>query len=229
MKEIYIVEDDENIQELIIYALTSANFNVIGFSSSKEFYLKLNDSKPDLIILDIMLPGEDGISILKNLKSNIQTQDIPIIMLTAKSSELDKITGLDLGADDYITKPFSVLELISRIKAVLRRSSKDDLSVLKVNNIYLDKNTRIVTSNNTTIDLTFKEFELLEYLIINKNIVLNRSDLLTNIWGYDFAGETRTVDMHIASLRQKLASEGKNIITIRNIGYKLEEVYEEKD
>ena len=221
MSKIYIIEDDDNIRELVMYALDSSNFKSVGFENPSDFWKTLKNEIPDLVLLDIMLPNEDGITILKKLKNDSATKELPVIMLTAKGSEYDRVKGLDLGADDYITKPFSVLELISRIKAVLRRSSgieNNNTITIGAVTICLDK--RNVVSEGETIVLTFKEFELLHYLMQNKDIVLDRERILEKIWGFDFEGESRTVDVHVKTLRQKLKNGGEIIKTIRNVGYK---------
>ena len=226
MLKIYIVEDDEDIREVVKYALCSAGFDVTAFESSSNFFETVNDSPPVLILLDIMLPGDDGLDILKKLRSTDKTKKLPIIMLTAKSSELDKVKGLDFGADDYITKPFGVMELVSRINAVLRRSDtdkKDDRAILEFDNITIDNNRRTVIAAGESITLTFKEYELLNYLMLNKGLALERNKILEVVWGYDFEGESRTLDMHIRSLRQKLGPLAHNIKTIRNVGYKFGE------
>ena len=191
---IYIVEDDSNISELVVYTLKMAGFDAQSFTCGTELFKQLENNIPELILLDIMLPGEDGIIILKKIRKTFQTHKIPVIMLTAKGSEYDKVTGLDCGADDYVTKPFGMMELVSRIKAVLRRYS-----------------------------LTFKEFEMLCMLIESKGLVLSRNKLLESIWGYDFDGETRTIDVHVRSLRQKLGNSGNIIETVRGIGYRIGE------
>ncbi len=225
MPTIYCVEDDENIRELIVYALKNSNFDAVGFENAEEFYLALNKSVPDLVLLDIMLPGEDGLSILKKLKSQSATEYIPVMMITAKTSEYDKVIGLDMGADDYITKPFGVMELISRVKALLRRVNRNKpTGIISLNNITLDYDKRLVTVDDSPIQLTYKEFELLYYLLKNQNIVLSRDNILNEIWGFDFEGETRTVDVHIGALRQKLGKSGQLIQTIRNVGYKIGEI-----
>lgn len=225
MIKIYCVEDDENIRELIIYALKNNGFDAVGFERTEGFFKAINMSIPDLILLDIMLPGEDGLSILRKLRSNSSTESIPIIMITAKSSEYDRVIGLDMGADDYIVKPFSIMELISRIKALLRRVNKNPSSnTIILKNITLDQSTRLVTVNNSIVQLTYKEFELLYYLLKNQNIVLTRENILNEVWGYDYEGETRTVDVHIGTLRQKLGQSGALIQTIRNVGYKIGEI-----
>ena len=223
MNKIYIIEDDDNIRGMVAYALTSAGFAVEGFSDGKEFWQFEDDEKASLILLDIMLPGEDGISILNKLKKSDDLKMIPVIMLTARGSEYDRIKGLDLGADDYVTKPFSVLEIISRIKAVLRRCAvtEEKPNQLQVANIILNNDKHMVYVDNKEITLTYKEFELLCYLMINVGIVLSRNRILEQVWGFDYNGESRTVDMHIKSLRQKLLTGGENIKTIRNVGYKI--------
>ena len=226
MTNIYCVEDDESIRELILYALKSGGYNVQGFESGKELFEVLNRNSAELILLDIMLPFEDGFSILKKLRENISTKAIPVIMLTAKTSEYDKVKGLDLGADDYITKPFGVMELLSRIRAVLRRVEKNDNSIIiSCGGITINTEKRSVLVGDNVCTLTFKEFELLYYLIKNNSIVLSRDKLLQEIWGYDFEGESRTVDMHIKTLRQKLQNCGVSdvIKTVRSVGYKFEE------
>lgn len=224
MTRIYCVEDDENIRELIVYALCSNGYEALGFEDGEGFYDSLKDSLPDLVLLDIMLPGEDGLQILKRLRGNSKTRDISIIMVSAKDSEFDKVKGLDLGADDYITKPFGVMELISRVKALLRRTKTSDqgTDILSVDRITIDYEKRLVSIEDTPVELTYKEFELLYYLLKNQGIVLTRDRILREIWGFDFEGETRTVDVHIGNIRQKLGDECKIIKTIRNVGYKVE-------
>ena len=224
MPHIWIVEDDADIREIAIYALRTANFEALGFECGDVFFAMLeSNAKPDLVILDIMLPGEDGLTILKRLRQIPQYQALPIIMLTAKTSEYDKVKGLDLGADDYLTKPFGVMELISRIKALLRRSSfvPNNQQEVIYQNIQMSNSSRAVTVDGAAVSLTFKEYELLHYLLINKGIVLNRDKILETVWGYDYEGESRTLDMHIKSLRRKLGVAGEHIKTIRNVGYKL--------
>ena len=222
MSKIYCVEDDESIRQLIVYALKNNGFEAEGFENGDKFFSKVQSFMPNLILLDIMLPGEDGLKILEKLKANFTLKEIPVIMLTAKTSEFDKVKGLDMGADDYISKPFGVMELISRVKAVLRRTNTPSPSnSLSFNGIFLDYEKRIITAEGRTIDLTYKEFELLYYLLKNQDIVLTREMLMNQIWGFDFEGGTRTVDVHIATLRQKLGGKGKLIQTIRNVGYKV--------
>lgn len=220
MPLIYIVEDDENIREIQRYALKNSGFDVQEFSCGKELCRALEDALPSLILLDIMLPEEDGLDILLKLRKNNATSRIPIIMVTAKSSELDKVKGLDLGADDYMTKPFGIMELISRVKALLRRT-KDmvETPVLTSGSIEVDTEKRIVTVNGAVCELTFKEFELLKMLLINQGIVLSRNKIMDQVWGFDYEGESRTVDMHIKTLRQKLGEGGGAIKTVRNVGY----------
>ena len=219
---IYCVEDDMNIRELVAYALKTSGYEAIGFENAAEFYKGLKDGNPDLILLDIMLPDEDGISILKKLRAKNEYKDIPVIMLTAKSTEYDKVKGLDVGADDYVTKPFGVMELISRIKAVLRRSQKSiSTDMMVLGDIHLDIQKHEVTASGKEIVLTYKEFELLTYLMKNQGIVLSRDKILEVIWNYDYEGESRTVDVHIGSLRQKLGSSGNMIETVRGVGYKM--------
>jgi len=227
LEKIFIVEDDENIRELVIYALTSSGFDVVGFECGDVFFDVINKcvDLPSLLLLDIMLPGEDGLSILKRLRNDHRYKTLPIIMLSAKNSEFDKVKGLDMGADDYIAKPFGVMELISRINAAIRRSGNASTSSnnLRCLNISLDNKRHSVTVDDENINLTYKEFELLNYLMLNKEVVLSRDKIMESIWGYDFEGESRTVDMHIKTLRQKLGSAGEHIKTVRNVGYKIGE------
>ena len=225
-KWIYYVEDDTSIRELVLYALKTAEFQVMGFENAASFYKRMKEQQPDLILLDIMLQDEDGVSILKKLKSRPDTENIPVIMMTAKSSEYDKVLGLDSGADDYITKPFGVMELISRVKAVIRRSDRSKGSageVLKIGELVLDEQKHEVYARGQEVSLTFKEFELLSYLMKNRGLVLSRDKILNTIWNYEYEGESRTVDVHIGSLRQKLGTCGDFIKTIRGIGYKIED------
>ncbi len=227
MALIYLVEDDSDIRELETYALQNSDLEVQSFTDSTELYEALGKRIPDLVLLDIMLPGEDGMSILKHLRSDSETQTVPIIMVTAKTTEADKVSGLDTGADDYITKPFGVTELVSRVKALLRRTSRDFSAgagmILRYDPIVMNIETHRVTVHDEPVELTFKEFELLKFLLQNKGTVVTRSRLMDTVWGFAFAGETRTVDMHIKTLRQKLGEAGKLIITIRNVGYRLGE------
>lgn len=222
MTKIFCVEDDKSIRDLIIYALSNEGFEVKGFEDFKSMRKGLEGETPDLFLLDIMLPGEDGLFILDWLRHN-SYKDTPAIMLTAKDHEIDKVKGLDLGADDYITKPFSILELCARVRAILRRVSQDDSTIIEANGIRIDKISRRVYVDDKEIELTYKEFELLAYLVQNKGIVLSRDKIMSEIWGFDFEGESRTVDVHIAFLRQKLGKKGQYIKTIRNVGYKMED------
>ncbi len=223
MQDIFCVEDDADIKELIEYTLSSSGFRVTGFENAAAFWKGIKTKTPSLVLLDIMLPDEDGMQILKKLKANMDTAAIPTIMLTAKSGQIDKIKALDGGADDYVTKPFDIPELISRINAVLRRSEKKSFAdVLKLNDITVDNSSRRVTVGETEISLTYKEFELLSQLIRNKGLVMTRDKLMVSVWGTDFKGESRTVDVHIRTLRQKLGTAGSCIETVRNVGYKAE-------
>lgn len=219
MSLIYIVEDDKNILEIESFALKNSGHDIVGFGCAKDFYQGLNHSLPDLILLDIMLPDEDGLSILKKLRSDKRTHRLPIIMITAKTTEIDKVKGLDSGADDYMTKPFGVMELISRVKALLRRSQNTESKVYQFDTIVLDDEKHLVTVAGEICDLTYKEYELLKLFIMNIGIVFNRERILERIWGTDFEGESRAIDMHIKNLRQKLKDSGKYIKTIRNVGY----------
>jgi len=222
MQKIYIVEDDEDIREIVIYALLSAGFDAVGFEKDEEFFAALDAGLPSLILLDIMLPENDGLTILKRLRNAPGTKDIPVIMLTAKNSEYDKVKGLDMGADDYISKPFGVMELISRIKAVLRRSGAEQSGKMAISGLTLDHARREVYSNDEPVRLTYKEYELLYYLMLNAGFALSRDKIMETVWGYDYEGESRTVCMHIKTLRKKLGPTGSLIKTIRNVGYKLE-------
>lgn len=219
---IYIVEDDTAIKELECYALINSEFSVEGFERGKELFDALTTKIPALILLDIMLPDEDGIHILKKIRSTMAYRDIPIIMVTAKTTEIDAVKGLDMGADDYITKPFGVMELVSRVKAVLRRTQKaEHQQILIYKNIVIDEAQHKVFIDDEEIELTYKEYEVLKLLIINKGIVLTRDKIMESIWGYDFEQGNRTVDVHIQSLRKKIKSAGVHIKTIRNVGYKV--------
>ena len=221
---IFGVEDDSNIRELVVYTLETTGFKARGFEDGRSFLEALALETPELILLDIMLPGEDGISLLKQLKASVKTQDIPVIMMTAKGTEYDKVMGLDLGADDYVTKPFGMMELISRVKAVLRRSRKNAVNVedrIALGRIVMDVRKHEVQSDGETVALTLKEFELLKRMLKNPDIVLTRDQLLEDIWGYDFDGETRTVDVHVRTLRQKLGDAGEQIQTVRGVGYRI--------
>lgn len=223
MQKVFLVEDDDNIRQMVSYALSMAGFEPEGFAEGEAFWEALEKESPSLVLLDIMLPGEDGVSILKRLKRSEKTAKLPVILLTAKSAEYDRVKGLDLGADDYITKPFSVMEAISRIRAVLRRCGREPqkTATLRTGAIALDEDRRTVFANDAEIGLTFKEFELLRCLMANEGIALSRDKLLEQVWGFDYSGESRTVDMHIKSLRQKLGDCGAIIKTVRNVGYKI--------
>ena len=252
MHRILLVEDDTNIRDATLYALRASGFEALGFEDAAAFYGELS-RKPEnvaLVLLDIMLPGEDGLTILRKLRASRQTKDLPVIMLTARGSEFDKVTGLDLGADDYIVKPFSVMEMMSRISAVLRRTGsaaaesaapatastsatastgspqdsardKSHGQTLEHKGLSLNDAKRTVSVDGTQVALTFKEYELLRYLLINSGLALSRDRIIEEVWGYDYEGESRTLDMHIKSLRQKLGPAGADITTIRNFGYRL--------
>ncbi len=218
---IYCVEDDDNIRELVIYTLETTGLKAKGFAEGTAFMEALAFDTPELILLDIMLPGDDGLELLRKLKNSAKTKDIPVIMVTAKGAEYDKVIGLDSGADDYVTKPFGMMELVSRIKAVLRRSGRvADQELLSVGSVTVDVKKHEVKVAGEVVTLTLKEFELLERLMRNQNIVLTRDQLLEDIWGYDFDGETRTVDVHVRTLRQKLGAGGDMIQTVRGVGYR---------
>lgn len=222
MALIYIVEDDESIREIETIALKNSNYIVSAFENAKEFYKKLDELVPDLILLDVMLPDESGYDIVRKLRKRPATQDIPIIMVTAKTTEMDMIKGLDGGADDYIKKPFSIMELITRVKALLRRTAKEEPKLLKLDDLVIDHERHVVTVNNDPVDLTYKEYELLRLLMGSQGIVMTREVIMRNVWDTDFEGETRTVDMHIKTLRHKLGDYGSRIKTVRNVGYVIE-------
>ncbi len=221
MPLIYIVEDDPSIQEIEVIALKNSNYMVRAFDRASTFYSALEEVLPDLILLDIMLPDEDGYKIIRKLRSSQKTKPIPVIMITAKTTEMDMVKGLDNGADDYIRKPFSVMELLSRIRALLRRSTETASSKIYVGNIQLDHERHTVSVNEHNINLTLKEYELLRYLMINKEHVLSREAIMRHVWGVDFEIESRTVDMHIKTLRQKLGDAGSQIHTVRGVGYSI--------
>ncbi len=223
---IYCVEDEANIQELIMYALRTAGFDVVGCTNASELENRLKENLPQMILLDIMLPEKDGLTILKEVRENELTKHIPVILITAKTSEYDKIKGLDLGADDYITKPIAVMEMISRVKAVLRRCSfinEESSDEVKVSNITVNKKKRTVFVYDKEVSLSYREFELLCFLMENQGLVFSRDSLLTTVWGYEYSGESRTVDVHIRTLRQKIGDDGTIIQTVRNVGYKFGE------
>lgn len=220
---IYVVEDDRNIQEIETVALQNVGYQVRGFDCAGDFRQEMQKDIPDLVILDIMLPDADGIELLKELRQNKRTESLPVIMITAKSLEIDKVRGLDSGADDYLTKPFGVMELISRVKALLRRAKKiQEDEVLVLAEITLNPAKRSCMIQNEVIELTYKEYELLSLLMQNAGIVMKRNLLMERVWGVDYLGESRTLDMHIKTLRQKLGDAGRHIKTVRNVGYKAE-------
>ncbi len=221
---IYCVEDEDSIRDLMLYTLGMAGFEAKGFSGSKPFWEAMKTELPELIILDIMLPGEDGISVLKALRASAASADIPVIMATAKGTEYDKVIGLDLGADDYLCKPFGMMEMVSRIKAVLRRTgSKKKAAVIVCGGVRIDPIRHSVTADGQNVTLTLKEYDLLKLLAGNPGCVFTRDSLLSSVWGSDFAGETRTVDVHVGTLRTKLGAAGQQIQTVRGVGYKMEE------
>ncbi len=220
---IYIVEDDSGIRELLVYTLTNSGYQAVGFASPIPFWEAMETNTPQLILLDIMLPQEDGLSVLTKLRNNSATANIPVIMVTAKSAEYDKVQGLDSGADDYITKPFGMMELVSRVKALLRRTKAEPTppSALTYGEIEIHPKSRTVLVQGQSITITLKEFELLQLFMQHPNQVFEREELLQKIWGYSFEGESRTLDVHIRTLRQKLGDCGSYIETVRGIGYKL--------
>ncbi len=224
---IFIVEDDENIREMEGYALKNSGYDVMGFADGNTMMKSLETALPKLILLDIMLPGDDGLTILRSLREDERTKKIPIMMVTAKTTELDKVRGLDMGADDYLAKPFGIMELVSRVKALLRRSGVDaekasgDRIYYEFGAIKMNDSSRRVTSAGVETDLTYKEYELLKFLLVNQNIVMSRDRILSEVWGFDYEGESRTVDMHIKTLRQKLGEAGSAIKTVRSVGYKI--------
>ncbi|MED9807050.1 MAG: winged helix-turn-helix domain-containing protein [Lachnospiraceae bacterium] len=221
---IYCVEDDAGIRELMIYTLQASDLQAKGLPDADAFWAAMEKEKPKLILLDIMLPGEDGISILKKLKAQSTTADIPVIMATAKGTEYDKVIGLDLGADDYLAKPFGMMEMVSRVKAVLRRAYKDEKTdIVAVGKLTLNPQTHTVRAGGEKVILTLKEFELLHKFMRHPGRVYSREQLLSDIWGADYVGETRTVDVHIGTLRTKLGECGEYIDTVRGVGYRLEE------
>ncbi|WP_337384111.1 response regulator transcription factor [Acidaminococcus timonensis] len=225
MSLVYCVEDDENIRELVRYALCSQKFQAEAFPDGPSFWKAMEGKKPDLVLLDIMLPGESGLDILKKLRSQPATAGLPIIMLTARTSEYDVVTGLDAGADDYISKPFGIMELLSRVKAVLRRGGlqkPQSQDLLVCGDITMDLKKHQVTTSGKPCVLTVKEFDLLHYLMANMGIVLSRDQIMEAVWDFSYAGESRTIDMHIRSLRQKLGPAGKVIQTVRGVGYRIQ-------
>ena len=220
---IYCVEDDDSIRELMVYALRASQVEAEGFRDGLELFRALESNRPDLITLDIMLPGMDGIEILKKLRSNPATERIPVIMASAKGTEYDKVLGLDLGADDYLVKPFSMMEMVSRIRAVLRRAAPVEKKLLRLGQLELDPENHTATSQGVRLDLTNKEFKLLQLFMTHPGRVYSRDLLLEKVWGSDYLGETRTVDVHIGTLRTKLGDCGEYIRTVRGVGYRMEE------
>lgn len=220
---IFCVEDDDSIRELVVYTLISSGFEAAGFPDAGTFWTALEGTSPELVLLDIMLPGEDGISVLRKLRANPRTEALPVIIATAKGTEYDKVVGLDIGADDYLVKPFGMMEMVSRVKAVLRRSRpKNDAPLLCCGQIRVDKARHTVSIGGQRVSLTLKEYELLCLFMENPGRVFTRDQLLRSVWGLDFVGESRTVDVHIGTLRTKLGQEGKWIETVRGVGYKME-------
>ena len=224
---IWCVEDDSSIRDIEVYALTSTGFEARGFEDGDSFWDALQSQKPELIVLDVMLPGKDGVTLLKLMKQTEEFRDIPVIMATAKGTEYDKIQSLDLGADDYLVKPFGIMEMVSRVKAVLRRCrpAKESKS-LKLEGLVLNPEEHTVTIDGERVILTYKEYELLHLFLSQPGIAFTREQLLSSVWNTEYAGETRTVDMHIRTLRQKLGSYGTLIETVRNVGYRLENSYD---
>ena len=220
---IYLVEDDDSIRELVLYTLHTTGFEAEGFRNAADFWQALEKELPQLVLLDIMLPDEDGLHILKRLRAGAETADLPVMMLTAKSSEYDRVVGLDSGADDYMPKPFGMMELVSRVRALLRRAAKPatEDKLFTAGSLAVDVKRRAVTVDGEPVILTYKEFELLCYLLENRGVVLSRDQILTKIWDYNYSGETRTVDVHIRTLRQKLGNAGALIETVRGVGYRL--------
>lgn len=220
---IYLLEDDDSIRELVLYTLHTTGFEAEGFRNAADFWQALEKELPQLVLLDIMLPDEDGLHILKRLRAGAETADLPVMMLTAKSSEYDRVVGLDSGADDYMPKPFGMMELVSRVRALLRRAAKPaaEDKLFTAGSLAVDVKRRAVTVDGEPVILTYKEFELLCYLLENRGVVLSRDQILTKIWDYNYSGETRTVDVHIRTLRQKLGDAGTLIETVRGVGYRL--------
>lgn len=220
---IWCVDDDNAIRDIEVYTLETTGFKARGFTDGASMLEAIKNELPELIILDIMLPGEDGVEILRKLRSDTRTKNLPVIMATAKGTEMDKIQSLDIGADDYLVKPFGVMEMVARVKAVLRRCERHDENELKVGNISINETKHIVIADGTKVTLTLKEFEMLKLFMQNPGRVLSRDRLLSEIWGIDYTGESRTVDVHIKTLRQKLGESGRMIETVIGVGYRLEE------
>ena len=221
---IYFLEDDNSIRELVVYTMNSTGFEATGFSKPREFWAAMDRETPSLVLLDIMLPEEDGLQILKKLRANPATKRLPVMMLTAKDSEYDKVLGLDSGADDYVPKPFGMMELMARVKALLRRAGLQDTEPQEyvLDKLYVSPSRHLVKVDGKEVSLTLKEFELLCFLLENNGMVLTRDKILARVWGYDFDGETRTVDVHVRTLRQKLGECGSLIETVRSVGYKID-------
>lgn len=226
---IYVVEDDESIRTMVVYALNGSGYEARGFPDNRSFYTALDQTLPDMVLLDIMLPGEDGLSILKHIRTAPRTAQLPVIMLTAKSAEIDKVRGLDLGADDYVSKPFGILELLSRIRAVARRtvesgrkSPEEQDVIYEYRNIRMDEGSHTLTVDGQEVTLTRKEFQLLGDLLRNQGRVLTRDQIMEQVWGFDYGGATRTVDIHINTLRKKIGDDGSIIQTVRGVGYKID-------
>ena len=226
---IYVVEDDESIRTMVVYALNGSGYEARGFPDNRSFYTALDQTLPDMVLLDIMLPGEDGLSILKHIRTAPRTAQLPVIMLTAKSAEIDKVRGLDLGADDYVSKPFGILELLSRIRAVARRtvesgrkSPEEQDFIYEYRNIRMDEGSHTLTVDGQEVTLTRKEFQLLGDLLRNQGRVLTRDQIMEQVWGFDYGGATRTVDIHINTLRKKIGDDGSIIQTVRGVGYKID-------
>ena len=222
MALIYIIEDDESIREIEEFALKNAGHKVLGFGDAKSLYKKLDEIIPDLCLVDIMLPDENGNEIVRRLRRSADTKRMPVIMVTARTTELDLVKGIEDGADDYIKKPFSVMELIAKVKAMLRRTEPEEIKLIEFDGLTLNNEKHEVAIDGNPIELTFKEYELLQYLLINKGIVLSRDSIMDRIWGINYEGESRTLDMHIKTLRQKLGEYGSRIRTVRNVGYVIE-------
>lgn len=222
MALIYIIEDDDSIREIEVFALMNAGHKAVGFPCAKDFYKKTEEILPDLCLVDIMLPDENGNEIVRKLRQNPSTKKIPIIMVTAKTTELDLVKGIEDGADDYIKKPFSVMELISRVKALLRRTQPEEIKELVLDSLVINNEKHEVTIDGKNVELTFKEYELLSLFVRNKGIVLRRDIIMDRVWGTDYEGESRTIDMHVKTLRHKLGSYGNRIRTVRNVGYVIE-------
>ncbi len=222
MALIYIIEDDDNIREIEEFALSNAGHNVLGFSCAKDFFKKAYAILPDLCLVDIMLPDESGNEIVRKLRKDPETKKMPIIMVTAKTTELDLVKGIEDGADDYIKKPFSVMELISRVKALLRRMDREEIKELRLDGLSVNNEKHEVTVDGEVIELTYEEYELLSLFVLNKGIVLKRDTIMERVWGTEYEGESRTIDVHVKTLRQKLGNYGNRIKTIRNVGYVIE-------